>query len=67
MLAEIVVATCEFPPPKNLKAVCRFLGMVGSYVFFVKDLSSIAELLHVLKLQELSFSGVCLNKKPLIN
>jgi hypothetical protein len=42
VLAERVVAIHEFPPPKNLKAVRRFLGMAGFYARFVKDFSFIA-------------------------
>jgi hypothetical protein len=37
ILPERVDTICKFPLPKNLKAVCRFLGMTGFYANFVKD------------------------------
>ncbi|PNF27381.1 hypothetical protein B7P43_G17494, partial [Cryptotermes secundus] len=49
ILSERVDAIREFPPPNNLKAVRRFLGMVGFYGKFVKDFSLLAEPLHALK------------------
>jgi hypothetical protein len=49
ILPERVEAICQFPPPKNLKAVRRFLGMVGCYGNFVKKFSQLAEPLHALK------------------
>jgi hypothetical protein len=44
-----VEAISNFPPPKNLKAVRRFLGMAGFYARFIDRFSLIAEPLHLLK------------------
>jgi hypothetical protein len=49
ILLERVEAIVQFCSLKNLKAVCRFLGMVIFYASFVKDLSHIAEPLHALR------------------
>jgi hypothetical protein len=38
----------NFPSPKNLKAVRRFLGMAGFYGRFIDRFSQIVEPLHVL-------------------
>jgi hypothetical protein len=55
ILPERVEAIFQFPPPKNLKAVRRFLGMVGFYTNFVKNFSQIAEPLHALKRKNAAF------------
>jgi hypothetical protein len=55
ILPERVDAIAQFPPPKNLRAVRRFLGMAGFYANFVKDFSKLAEPLHVLKRKNASF------------
>jgi hypothetical protein len=55
ILPERVEAILSFPPPKNLKAVRRFLGMVGFYGSFVENVSSIAEPLHALKRKNTAF------------
>jgi hypothetical protein len=49
ILPERVEAIVSFPPPRNLRAVRRFLGMVGFYGSFVENFSRIAEPLNVLK------------------
>jgi hypothetical protein len=41
VLPERVEAIRNFPPPKNLKAVRRFLGMAGFYGRFIDRLSQI--------------------------
>jgi hypothetical protein len=56
VLAEREEAIREFPPPKNLKAMRRFLGMARFYARFVKDFSFIAEPLHALKRKGAKFS-----------
>ncbi|PNF41459.1 hypothetical protein B7P43_G13385 [Cryptotermes secundus] len=55
VLPERLDALREFPPPKNLKAVWRFLGMVGFYGNFVKDFSLLAKPLHALKCKDAQF------------
>ncbi|PNF23233.1 hypothetical protein B7P43_G18987, partial [Cryptotermes secundus] len=55
VLPERIDALREFPPTKYLKAVRRFLGMVGFYGNFMKDFSLLAELLHPLKCKDARF------------
>lgn len=55
VLPERIEALREFPPPNNLKAVRRFLGMIGFYGNFVKDFSRLAEPLHALKRKNARF------------
>jgi hypothetical protein len=55
ILPERVEAIRNFPPPKNLKAVHQFLGMVGFYGWFIKRFSQIAEPLHSLKRKGVKF------------
>jgi hypothetical protein len=55
ILPERVEAISQFPTPKNLKAVRRFLGMVGFYANFIKGFSQMAEPLHALKRKEVAF------------
>jgi hypothetical protein len=55
VLPERVEAIEQFPQPKNLKAVRRFLGMAGFYARFVQDFSKIAEPLHALKRKNAKF------------
>jgi hypothetical protein len=55
ILPERIEAIVQFPPPKNLKAVRRFLGMVMFYGSFVENFSRIAEPLHALKRKKAVF------------
>jgi transposase InsO family protein len=55
ILPERVEAITSFPPPKNLKAVRRFLGMAGFYGRFIPRFSHIAEPLHALKRKNARF------------
>jgi hypothetical protein len=55
ILPERVGAISQFPPPKNLKAVRCFLGMVGFYGNFIKNFSQLAEPLHALKRKNAAF------------
>jgi hypothetical protein len=55
ILPERVEAIEQFPSPRNLKAVRRFLGIVGLYASFVKNFSQIAEPLHALKRKKAEF------------
>ena len=52
---ERVEAIRNFPPPKNLKAVRRFLGMAGFYGRFIDRFSQMAEPLHALKRKNVRF------------
>jgi hypothetical protein len=56
VLPERIEAIRNFPPPKNLKAVRRFLGMAGFYARFIYHFSQIAEPLHALKSKNVKFS-----------
>jgi hypothetical protein len=49
ILPERVTAIQNYPRPQNLRAVRRFLGMVGFYARFIPDYSRVAEPLHALK------------------
>jgi hypothetical protein len=55
ILPDRVEAIEAFPPPTNLKAVRRFLGMVGFYARFISHFSQIAEPLHALKRKNAKF------------
>jgi hypothetical protein len=55
VLPERVEVIRQFPPPKNIKAVRRFLGMVGFYGRFIDRFSQIAEPLHALKRKNARF------------
>jgi hypothetical protein len=55
ILPKRVEAISQFPPPKNLKAIGLFLGIVGFYANFVKNFSQIAEPLHALKRKNAAF------------
>jgi hypothetical protein len=55
ILPERVEAISQFPPPKNLKAVRRFLGMVVFSANFIKNFSQLAEPLHALKRKNAAF------------
>jgi hypothetical protein len=49
VLPERIELIRNFPLPRNLKVVRRFLGMVGFYGRFIEHFSQIAEPLHALK------------------
>jgi hypothetical protein len=55
VLGERVEAIKDFPPPKNLKGVRKFLGMVGFYARFIVQFSQVAEPLHLLKRKNVKF------------
>jgi len=48
MQKEKVVEVLEWPRPKIVKDVQKFLGLVDYYRWFVKDFTRIAKLLHKL-------------------
>ena len=49
VLQDRIAVIQEYPPPKTVKELRRFLGMVGFYGRFVKNFSTICEPLHALK------------------
>jgi hypothetical protein len=55
VLPAPIEAIRDFPLPRNLKAVRRFLRMVGFYGRFIERFSQIAELLHALKRKNVRF------------
>jgi hypothetical protein len=55
ILPERVEAIRNFPSPKNLKAVRRFLGMAGFYGRYIDRFSQIVEPLHALKRKNVKF------------
>jgi hypothetical protein len=55
VLPERVEAIKNFPPPNNLKAVRRFLGMAGFYARFIDRFSQLVEPLHALKRKNAKF------------
>jgi hypothetical protein len=55
VLPERIEVIRNFPLPRNLKAVNRFLGMVGFYRRFIERFSQIAEPLHALRLKNARF------------
>jgi len=46
MEKEKVQGVMEWPVPKNVKDVQKFLGLANYYRWFVKDFATIAKLLH---------------------
>jgi transposase InsO family protein len=55
ILPERVEAISSFPPPTNLRAVRRFLGMASFYGRFIPRFSHLAEPLHALKRKNVRF------------
>jgi hypothetical protein len=49
VLPDRVETIRRYPPPSNLRALRRFLGMVGFYARFIPDFSRRACPLHALK------------------
>ena len=45
---EKMVGVLQWPRPKTVKNIQKFLGLVNYYRQFVKDLAKIAKLLHIL-------------------
>jgi hypothetical protein len=67
ILPERIEVMAAFPPPKNLKALRRFLGMVGFYGRFIPQFSRIAEPLHVLKRKNANFVWGMPNRRPFVS
>jgi len=55
VLPDRVETIHQYPPPSNLRALRRFLGMVGFYVRFIPDFSCRAAPLHALKRKGVHF------------
>jgi len=55
VLADRVQAINQYPRPKNLRSLRRFLGMVGFYARFIAGFSELADVLHALKRKGVSF------------
>jgi hypothetical protein len=55
ILPERVEVITSFPPPKNLKAIRRFLEMAGFHGRFIPRFSHIAEPLQALKRKNARF------------
>ena len=58
---KLVVAVKEFPNPKNVKEVRRFLGMASYYRKFIPQFAKVAEALHHLTRKDvkLRWSPAC--------
>ena len=61
---ERTVKVREFPPPKNVKQLARFIGMVNYFRKFIPNFSKIAEPLNRLRKKMFSFYGRVNNVMP---
>ena len=55
VLPDRIAAICSYPRPHNLRALRRFLGMVGFYARFIPGFSRCAAALHALKRKGVPF------------
>ena len=55
ILPERVVALVNYPRPANLRALRRFIGMVGFYARFIPGYADIVAVLHELKRKGVTF------------
>jgi hypothetical protein len=55
VLPDRVTAILQYPPPANLKALRRFMGMVGFYGRFIPEFSRKSAVLHDLKKKGVHF------------
>jgi len=55
VIPDRVEAIKQFPRPRNLRSLRRFIGMVGFYARFIPDFSSKAAPLHGLKGKGMQF------------
>jgi hypothetical protein len=55
---DLVAATQQYPGPSNLRALRRFMGMVGLYVRFTPGYADAAAVLHALKKKGYQLSGM---------
>jgi len=56
MEKEKVQGVIEWPVPKSVKDVQKFLGLANYYRWFVKDFAKIAKLLHEMTRKEMKWS-----------
>ena len=56
MEMEKVQGVVEWPVPKNIKDVQKFLGLVNYYRQFIKDFAKIVRLLHKMTRKEIKWS-----------
>ena len=66
ILPDRVQAIEQYPAPKNLRGLRRFLGMVGFYARFIPGYSDVAVVLHGLTKKGCPLYGVKLSKRRLI-
>jgi len=66
MQEEKVVGVLEWPRPKTVKEVQKFLGLANYYRQFVKDFAKIAKLMHKLVSKNENGTGE-LSRKRLLN
>jgi hypothetical protein len=55
MLSDRIAAIQRYPHPTNLKALRRFIGMVGFYARFIPGYSRKTTMLHGLKRKDVQF------------
>jgi hypothetical protein len=55
VLPDRITAILQYPPPANLKALRRFMGMVGFYGRFIPEFSGKSAVLHDLKKKGVRF------------
>jgi hypothetical protein len=55
ILPDRIQAIQRYPPPRNLRALRRFIGMVGLYSRFIPDYSHKTAVLHALKRKRVKF------------
>jgi len=65
VIPDRVEAIKQFPRPRNLRSLRRFIGMVGFYARFIPDFSSKAAPLHGLKGKGYSLNGGRNTRRPL--
>ena len=53
---KLTAAVCDFPTPRNVKEVRRFLGLTSYYRKFIPDFARVAEPLHRLTRKDVEFS-----------
>jgi len=66
MQEEKVVGVLEWPRPKTVKEMQKFLGLANYYRQFVKDFAKIAKLMHKLVSKNENGTGE-LSRKRLLN
>jgi hypothetical protein len=57
----------KFPPPKDVKGIARFIGMVNFYHKFIPNYADVASPLNVLRKKVLNLCGAKIKTSPLTN